>query len=622
MPGGEAVAAVISAVSIAAIALALSLRYGESLVRTAPVAVCGAGIVLYGLAFLGRLSLIVWIAAACLAALLAVLLLKMRREGAGKTLRRAAAPLREPQVWINAAALALIALLAHRRLILEWDAYNFWGPDIKSLYFRDGFAGYASNVASGFGDYPPFTQLEIWLVLRLRGSFDEGLIFSGYFLYSGLLLFSALDGIRAKALWKKLLLGAAGAAMLFVLPSVADSSWYRSVYVDPVMGMLFGCLLMEITGEGEWNGWRTAKCAIFLFALALTKSVGLLWCVYAVALFLIYRGFRGNRGRAAALLLPPAAAAGSWWMYCRVMDRTTYLTRAIAPTVGSQLRAVLSGTFFKDQRTVGLIRAWLRAFLLEPVHREWTPGVDLTPALAMLLIFALLLAFRRAGWLEKGKAGRFTLFTAGMFLVTLGVLLMSHLTIFYSETQYLESANMLTQMTRYGGPMYIGLLMWAFHLCAVKLELSDFRELRAGAVLPGALAALIVLCAGWKLSVNCLFPAADSLNPQRLERREEFAQSYEDMLTTLEGLPLDGGNRRVLVLLNSAEYNPIVTFLASPMSVETMNYSEATTREDIDWAVETTMAGWIYVQDGSGPALENLRAVLPGGDVGALIPAR
>lgn len=615
-------AAVISAVSIAAIALALSLRYGESLVRTAPVAVCGAGIVLYGLAFLGRLSLIVWIAAACLAALLAMLLVKMRREGIKNTLRWAAAPLREPQVWINAVALAVIALLAHRRLILEWDAYNFWGPDIKSLYFRDGFAGYASNVSAGFGDYPPFTQLEIWLFLRLRSSFDEGLIFSGYFLYSGTLLFSALDGFKAEKLRQKIAVGAAGALLLFALPGVADSSWYRSVYVDPVMGMLFGCLLMEITGEREWNGWRTAKCAVFLSALALTKSVGLLWCAYAVALFLIYRGFRGNMGRAGALLLPPAAAAGSWWLYCRVMDRTTYLTRAIAPTVGSLFRAVLSGAFFRDERTVGLIRSWLRAFVAEPVHREWTAGVDLTPALAILLIFALLLAFRRAGWLEKGKAVRFFTFAAGMYVLTLGVLLVSHLTIFYNETQYLESANMLTQMTRYGGPMNIGLLMWAFHMCFRRLDLSGAKGLRAGAFLPGVMAALIVLCAGWKLAVNCLFPAADSLNPQRVERREEFAQSYEDMLTTLEGLPLDGENRRVLVLLNSAEYNPIVTFLASPMSVETMSYGEATTREDIDWAVETTMAGWIYVQDGSGAALENLRAVLPGSDVGALIPVR
>ncbi len=613
---------VISAVSIAAIALALSLRHGESLVRTAPVAVCGAGIVLYGLAFLGRLSLIAWIAAACLAALAGALFLKMRREGAGKTLRWAAAPLREPQVWINAAVLAVIAALAHRRLILEWDAYNFWGPDIKSLYFRDGFAGYASNVSSGFGDYPPFTQLEIWLLLRLRGTFDEGLIFSGYFLYSGLLLFSALDGLRAKALWKKLLLGGAGAILLFLLPSVADSSWYRSVYVDPIMGMLFGCLLIEITGEGPWNGWRTGKCAVFLFALALTKSVGLLWCVYAVALFLIYRGSRGNMGGAVKLLLPPAAAAGSWWMYCRVMDRTTYLTRAIAPTVGSQLRALLSGTFFKDEYTMGLIRAWGRAFLLEPVHRERTPGLDLTPALAMLMIFALVLVFRRVGWLEKGKAGRLILFTAGMFAVTLGVLLVSHLTIFYSERQYLESASMLTQMTRYGGPMYIGLLMWAFHLCVGRPEPSGPAKLRAGTVLPGALAVLVVLCAGWKLAANCLFPETDSLNPQRVERREQFAGAYADLLTALEDLPLDGENRRVLVLLQSAEYNPIVTFLASPMSVETAFYSEATSREELDRTAASIGAGWIYVQDGSDAALENLRTILPGADVGKLIPVR
>ena len=611
-------ALVLNLLGLGAVSAALSVRFRESLVKTVPVTLCATGLVLYILAFFGALAAITWLMAAAALGVLLALMLAVRRGGRG-ALKAAAEPFLEPQVWVNAAAVLAVVLLVNYRLIAEWDACNFWGPDIKSLFYRQGYAGHLSNVAPGFGDYPPMTQLLIWWFLNLFGRFDEGLVFGGYFFYTVALLFSVTGSLpKSGGLLRRLGRGALCVLLLFALPGVADSSWYRSLYADPVMGMLFGCLIIEITGEGAWTGWRTAKCAVYLACLALTKSAGLLWAAYTLALYLLWRGARGHRWALPLLTGSPLLAAGSWGVFCRVMDRSTYLTRSLAPSVLDRAREILGGGFFENRQALGYIRAFLRAFFTQPVHRELTAAVDLTPAAVLLLILALIVLIRRAGRLDGSRSKRLLLFTLGMYAVTLLILLGCHLTIFYDETQYLEPSNMLTQMTRYGGPMSLGMLMWAFGVCAGRPDTE--KAPGTGAYLPGVMAAVVVLCAGYTLMGDCLIEGYDDLNPKRYETRERFAAEYAALLRELDRVPLEGEGRRVLVLVNKAETNPIVTLLASPVSIETMSYGEDVSASSIRDAAARCGAGWVFVQDGEGAALEALEAALPGCRVGEMYP--
>lgn len=609
---------VLNLLGLGAVSAALSVKFRESLAKTVPVVLCSVGLLLYILAFFGAMGAITPLMALAALGLLIYLALRVKRDGRA-ALRAAVGPLLDMQVWINAAAVAAVILLVNYRLITEWDAFNFWGPDIKSLYYREGFAGSMSNVAPGFGDYPPMTQLIIWWFLNLFGRFDEGLIFGGYFFYTLALLFSVTGALnRSGGPLRRLLTGAACVLLLFALPGVADSSWYRSLYVDPVMGMLFGCLVVEITGEGEWNGWRTVKCAVYLACLTLTKSVGLLWAVYALVLFFLWRGMKGRLKTAASMAAPALLAFSSWALFCLLMKRSTYLTVSIAPSALDRARELLNGSFFKSERTVGFIRTFFKALLTEPVHRELTAAVDLTPAAVFLAVMALTVLIYRSGRLDRRGFRKLLIFVPGMYAVTYLILLASHLTIFYGESQYLESANMLTQMTRYGGPMSIGMLMWAFAACAGRPGTEKAPGL--GAYLPGAMAALIVLCAGYPIMGDCLIEGYDDLNPKRYETRDRFEAAYATLCEELEKIPLDGENRRVLVLVNTAETNPIVTFLASPVSIEFISYDENLDAGAVYDAAARCGAKWVFVQDGEGPALDALEAALPGCRVGELYP--
>lgn len=611
---------VLDILALTAISLALSLRSGESMAGTFPVALGGMGLVLYVLAFFRALALIHWLLGAALLTLVVWLIINIRRDGSG-ALRRALAPLKDARVWVNATFLAALVLLVRYRCVLEWDAYNFWGADIKSLVARGGFAERYSNVAPSYGDYPPFTQLMIWWFLSLFGGFDEGLVFGGYFFWSGAVLLSVTGRMSFKGRLRPVVLGLFWAAVLFALPSAVDTSWYRALYVDPVMGILFGVVLAEVWDGSPWTGWRTAKCAVYLSALALTKTIGMMWVAWALVLFLLRHGVRRGRVRSLLLMaLPAVAVIGAWTVYCRVMVRTTDLTASIAPTLTERVREILDGSFLSNERSVGYVRAYIKAFLSEPVHRARTLDLDLTPALVLALALVLPAVFRRAGALDRGAFWRLFGFTAGMYAVTYVVLMASHLTIFYGETQYLESANMLTQMTRYGAPMNIGSLILAVSICFSAPGEGETFPLRP--LLPALMAGVVLLSAGYGTMADCLIEGHDVLDPQRIEKRESFRVSYSELLEQITDLPVDGENRRVLVLLNSTEYNPIVSYLASPMSLETMYYGPWTDRAALEDAIERSGASWVFVQGGSPEALGNILSVLPGLELQSLYPVR
>lgn len=600
--------------ALLAISVFMAVRFHDSLTETLPAALCSIGIVLYVLAFFRKLHWISGILALCLLLLLMLFLAEVRRTGFQKAFRKVCGPLREPQFWINAVVLAILIALVNYRQVLEWDAYNFWGPDIKSLFYRNGFAEKFSNVSSNFGDYPPNVQLMIWWFLHMCGRFDEGLLFGGYFFYSGLLLFSITSRLRLKRFLHKLIAGFAAALLLFALPSVVDTSWYRALYVDPVMAILWGCLLCAIVLDCRCTtGFWYYKCLIFLAAITLTKSVGFMWAVYAVICYVVWQGAgKKHLLRAGGMAAVVAAACVPWNLYCHLLQRTTYLTGSIAPSVGRRVEELLQGTFFTSGNNLAYIKAYIKAFLFEPVHRAHTRAVDLTPALVMLLVFLLFFLFRIAGWLPKRRLSRLLVFILGVYGLTYCILLCSHLTIFFYETQYLEPANMLTQMTRYGAPMNLGFLILAAAICMEKLEVPPAfrRGAYTQALLPWLTAMTVVLCSGYSTMADCLIEGHDPLNPQRLEKRELFQHDYADFLEEISQVPLSGQRQRVLLLHSAAEYNPIVTFSASPVSVQATRYQEDMTSEALWGLIEQTGASWIYVQDGTEAELAQLESIL------------
>ncbi len=558
-----------SVLGLTFIVFALCRRFEQTALSVIPMALCGVGLVLYLLGFVHALSAIDWILMGLGLACLIWAVLDLRRGGRGELVRELRRQAGDLRLWVGLAAVALIVVLLRDARILEWDGYNFWGPSTKALYFRDGYAARHSNPASGYGTYTPMGQLLWWWGVHLTGGWRESAIFQVYYTFGALLLLSSVRHMPRRGVLPDLFICAAA----LLLPGVADTAWYRALCVDPWMSFLFGAALVEIAfPDRKHPGFWRARILLYLLTLTLVKSIGLLWALFALLFHLLWN--REARPWRFALLSAGACCAlsASWSVFCRVMDRSTYLSASFVSEAAARLSELRAGNFLTAGNTWGYITSYIRAFFLEALHREFTPALDLSTALflACLILFALLL--RRRGAVEKGQLRRLLLFMGAALLTIYLIVAAGQMTMFYSETQYLEPLRAVTLMSRYASPAQVGLMMLLFALSGREPDAGSRGGSRAftAAVLAGC----FILSAGaytqmWRRFVR------DDLDPQREETRSRWVNQYRDFLDRIGTVPYKEADAAVLLAVWKTEMNPVIVNEASPVAVDTVYLSGA-----------------------------------------------
>ena len=624
--------AVFSLLGLFCALFALAWRTGRRPVELAPYLLCAIGLILYVLAFFGGMGMIDGVL--LLAGVGGILWAArtVRREGARALVQELKRQLADPYLWGCVLLLAVMCLLLRGEQILEWDAYNFWGPDTKSLYFREGFAARYSNVAQGFGDYSPGLQLILWWFAHLFGGYQEQYLFFGYFIFSSLMLFSV-----GAVFWTRYPRGRPVTWLLIplcalCLPGVSSTALYRTICVDPVMAILFGMILCKIVLRPDrqvafWKG----ELAVAAGYLALMKGIGLLWSVLAGLFFLLW--WRGRREyRFAGLLLAvPVLLAQSWSVYCRVMERSGYLASGFFDRAAQRLSELANGTFLDSAVTRGYIRSYLQAFFLTPVHRESTLAIDLTPfAIVVLLVCAAALLWR-FGAVPKGRGKLLLAYILGVTFLIYFVVSVGQLTMFYDESQYFEPVNAVTLMSRYCEPANTGLLMLVAALASGLAPGAQLRGLPARRQwVAGALTALILLgCTSYDEAYRRFIH--DEIDASRLAHRARFETDYGAFLEALEAVPYRESGARVLLALTQSEMNPVVVNAASPVSFAYtyLNQGGQADYDALSAALQENHCGYLYLMECDQALLELLppgtrlgqlyRAEVAGGEI-ALTP--
>ena len=446
-----------------AAAVAAANYFRVTLTKVIPILFCTLSLFLYGLAFIGHLSRIDDILYIALIGS-AAYFIKQKKAGENPFL-----PLKDGFFWGVLVLSVIIFLAVQYRQVLEWDAYNFWAADVKYLFFTDGFAAKNCNAAPNFGDYPPAVQLILWWFMHLfGGQWREGILFGGYIVLGASFLFHLADSLPQNGSVPKFLSALFLGAIMLLLPGVSDTSWYRALYMDPVMGLTFGTLLCVIVdNKKEPSAFSKISILILLAFLTLIKSICFLWAIFAILFFFIWDNkTKANLLFSAAAIGVVATAYGSWTIFCKVMERTTYLTERISTSAITQIQALFNGTFGEDPLNVGLCKSFFSAFFSQPMHRQWTPFIDFTPTLFLILLAVLFFILFKAGILSPKDYIKISIYAVFVTVFTYAMLLTGHLTIFIEETAYLEPIKMIEQMTRYGSPVTIGFLMLATRFAA------------------------------------------------------------------------------------------------------------------------------------------------------------
>lgn len=632
------------------IACLLALRFEKQLTAVLPSATCILILTLYVLAFFRRLSWIDYFSTAIVAgAVLRVLFLS------GEKKKKLFARLRELFCAPSAiAALVLLTgavLLTGNKIATWWDDLNFWATDVKALYALDGFAAKYTNAASEFGDYPPGIQLLKWWFVHLKpDSFSEGLMFAGY--YFGVFVFltpllSRLDEALQtdRRTVKQLFWTVVLAVCLAAFPSMTETFYLGGMCADLVMAVIYGVILMSCLEDRAVPGTDTAaadtaaadtaavdtaaadtadvdaaaadtavaasrsrafsnlRIALYLGVLVLVKSVGFLWAAFALVFVWFWRlhGAADKKKEIRQLLCItafPAVSGGSWMLFCLLMKRVAKLTGAAVSMASGSLPILLEGTVQK------LLHAYAEAFAVWALHRDGCSGIGVS-ALALFVIFLIGIAWLyRRKLLTKTERNFLFVYVPLTGIVFYGINLVSHLTIFATETQYLEATGMIASIERYSAPFTVGTLYLLF---GIFLERSPRLW---GKMSPYAvLAAAVLLCANWGAVYDGMIGYRQRLDDDLQARSNMITEASEEFLEKMSKQDV-GSGMRVLYLKNAQDAaqwvrNTYISFEASPVSVLFGGIGEDTTSGQVWELVQASHAGYLYA-DETDEALKEL----------------
>ena len=188
-----------------------------------------------------------------------------------------------------------------------------------------------------------------------------------------------------------------------------------------------------------------------------------------------------------------------------------------------------------------------------------------------------------------------TAYYVGGFLAVSGIVfysvnLISHLTIFAVETQYLEPYGMVSSIERYGAPFMIGGLY-----LIVFFVLKDSKS-AFGAIL---CMVFVLLTTDYKSAYRALYGYRDTAEETLAQREEMIDEKAEGFLAAVDTGKGDGLGR-VLYLRDISDVswvrNTYVNFEAAPVSVLYGNVDASSmTSQDIVNAVEDAHAEFLYV---------------------------
>lgn len=594
--------AVFHIAAFAVLVIMIAYLAKESLTDVIPVGVCVLVLVLYGLSFLNGLKISDYLAVFLL--LLAVFLLIRRgKEKRREFLTFFLTELKKPGTIMAIVILVAVPALTAGKTVTWWDDFNFWATDVKSIFYLNGFAEKYQNVAPEFGDYPPGTQMMKWWFLHMHPSeFKEGMMFAGYYFMNLAFMVPLFKYLKKRNIPLMVLMSVA----LWLFPSCVEVFSYDGCCADLTMAVIYGCFLVSVVDrEGHSRVFYYGKLALLLMVLVLCKNVGFLWVAFGLFFFLGYHGFvlgtfqkekRERRGIWWVILLPVLTEC-SWLSFCLVNRRVAKLT-------GTALHMVAGSMNVPDVKKE-MVDAYFTAFFKYPLHRWSTFAIDLSPLALYLLLLLFVFLLYKKGKIEKKQS-----IFCGCFFAVSGICfytinLLSHLTIFAVETQYLEPFGMVSSIERYGAPFTVGGLYLPAHLCMRQNAGAEEtgKKPRWMTSYGGIVICLVfvLLTADYNSAYRGLIGYRNNVSDDRRAAEDMLNEGATAFLEKVgAGQPGSGG--RVLYLRDISDVswvrNTYISFYAAPVSVMYGNVdAQAMGKNDIIKAVDDAHAGYLYVDE-------------------------
>ena len=563
----------------------------EAMTEVFPVTACGMIFLLYILAYFRCLS---WIDGICTGIILLTIWrsFKASEEERRRWFYKSKELISHPVTMIVIVSATLVSLLVLGRIALWWDDVNFWATDVKSIFYLNGFAGKYGNAAPEFGDYPPGVQLFKWWFLHFSpNEFKEGLMFAGYYTLNILLLaplFSKMKGCRNKLF--SLIQYVLGAICLFLLPSTVETFYLEGTCSDLPMGIAYGLFLWSIIDEKNHNiVFSYCRQVLSLALVMICKNTGFQWAIYGLLFWLGYHCFVYKEGPKKmwkdfiGIAMLPVVVEGSWLLSCLWKRRVAKLT-------GAGIKMAVSGVIPDVDYRLKLVENFVKGFVAEPIHRQNTIGVDLS-VLAFLLLAALGLCFmRKKQILSKVESDFLGMFLCITGVISYGITLVAHLTIFVTEMQYMEARVMTASIERYGAPFTISIIYMLIGIWTKKEHV--WKKYSYGLVI-----IFVCMCAQWPGVYHALWGYRSELEMKQSER-EAMVEGAILFAQKTNGIWKDKGTRILYMRDGSSNHRVKDTYInyeVAPLGVVYGDITENLYHQDVcRQLIEQSHASYLY----------------------------
>lgn len=187
-------------------------------------------------------------------------------------------------------AFCFISVINQGRTIALWDEIMQWGPFAKEMFRLDQlFSAEASQVMIHKSYYPIISVLQVELC-KLNGVYRDNLLFIATQTLGISCFIPCMKEYTWKSLkkWEDKITIFLLTAVILALPLIVDTfeaRFYSSIYIDALIGMIFGFALY-LCFTMDYSGFDWVALAVTTAFLVLTKDISIIFLGFLFVLLL------------------------------------------------------------------------------------------------------------------------------------------------------------------------------------------------------------------------------------------------------------------------------------------------------------------------------------------------
>lgn len=172
-----------------------------------------------------------------------------------------------------------LSVIHSGRMISTWDEFSHWGDVVKAMFTINDFST-SSKSMSQFQSYPPAMSLFQYFFMKIGNNYIESNLYIAYQLFFVSLIMPFIS--KSKKVFDSIIILIA----MLLVPIIVNSSFYTTIYIDSILGLLFGYLLSTIM-LNSYDKHQVLTISLSLFTLVLLKDVGMFLAIIALMMIIV-----------------------------------------------------------------------------------------------------------------------------------------------------------------------------------------------------------------------------------------------------------------------------------------------------------------------------------------------